>query len=294
MKSLVELFVSVDDFCQAFLPLLEKHLLESGHIQRRRARSLTMSEVMTILIHFHQSHYRNFKAYYCEHVLPHLRSEFPGLVSYTRFVDFIPSALLPLCAYFHSACLGDCTGISFIDSTSIDVCLNQRIASHKVFAGLAARGKTSTGWFFGFKLHLVINDRGELLNVRLTPGNVDDRKPVPDLVQKLFGKLVGDKGYISQPLVELLRQTIGVQLITKLKSNSKNRLPMTLMDRILLRRRAIVESVIDQLKNISQIEHSRHRSVINFMVNLICGLIAYAHQPKKPSLGRDALACLPA
>jgi transposase len=294
MESLAELFVPVDDFCQAFQPELEKHLLQSGQIQRRRERSLTMSEVMTILIHFHQSHYRNFKAYYCEYVLVHLRSEFPGLVSYTRFVDFIPSALLPLCAYLRYACLGDCTGISFIDATSIDVCLNQRIASHKVFAGFAQRGKTSTGWFYGFKLHLVINDRGELLNVQLTPGNVDDRKPVPDLVKQLFGKLIGDKGYISQPLVELLRQTIGVQMITKLKSNSKNRLPMALMDRILLRRRAIVESVIDQLKNISQIEHSRHRSVVNFMVNLMCGLIAYAHQPKKPSLGRETLACLPA
>jgi hypothetical protein len=294
MESLVELFCHVDDFCQVFQPNLEKHLLNSGFLQRRRDRSLTMSEVMTILIHFHQSHYRNFKAYYCEHVLPHLRSEFPGLVSYTRFVDFIPSALIPLCAYFQNNCLGDCSGISFIDSTSLDVCLNQRIASHKVFAGLAARGKTSTGWFFGFKLHLVINDRGELLNVRLTPGNVDDRKPVPQLVRKLFGKVFGDKGYISQPLYEHLRQTLGVRLITKLKANAKNHLPMSLSDRIVLRKRAIIETVIDQLKNISQIEHSRHRSVANFLVNLLCGLIAYAHQPKKPSLGREALVYLPA
>jgi hypothetical protein len=294
MESLLELFVHVDDFCQAFLPQLEQHLLSSGAIKRRRERSLSISEVMTILIHFHQSHYRNFKAYYCEHVQSYLRSEFPDLVSYTRFVDFIPSALLPLCAYFLHTCLGDCTGISFIDSTSLDVCLNQRIASHKVFAGLAARGKTSTGWFFGFKLHLVINDRGELLNVLLTPGNVDDRKPVPKLVLTLFGKVFGDKGYISQALYELLQQTFGVQLITKLRSNAKNRLPMSLTDRILLRKRAIVESVIDQLKNISQIEHSRHRSVTSFLVNLLCGLIAYARQPKKPSLGREVLACLPA
>ena len=172
MESLLELFVHVDDFCQIFLPSLEQHLLSSGAIQRRRARSLSMSEVMTILIRFHQSHYRDFKAYYCEYTLRHLRSEFPGLVSYTRFVDYIPSAVFPLCAYFQNTCLGDCTGISFIDSTSLDVCLNQRIASHKVFAGLAGRGKTSTGWFFGFKLHLIINDRGELLNVRLTPASM--------------------------------------------------------------------------------------------------------------------------
>jgi len=294
MESLVELFCNVDDFCQAFLPTMEKKVIGNGKQIRNRERSLTISEVMTILILFHQSHYRNFKAYYLEHVLAHLKSEFPGLVSYTRFVDYIPSALVPLCVYFKTTCLGDCTGVSFIDSTSLDVCLNQRIHSHKVFAGLAERGKTSTGWFFGFKLHLVINDRGELLNVMLTPANVDDRKPVPALVRELFGKIFGDKGYISHPLYELLRQTIGVQLITKLKSNSKNKLPMDLMDRILLRKRAIVESVIDQLKNISQIEHSRHRSVCNFLVNLMCGLIAYAHQPKKPSLGRYSLACLPA
>jgi transposase len=212
--------------------------------------------------------------------LIYIRS-FLALVSYTRFVDFMPSALLPLCAYFRNTCLGHCSGLSFIDSTSLEVCLTQRIASHKVFAGFAERGKTSTGWFFGFKLHLVINDRGELLNVLLTPGNVDDRQPVPQLVRKLFGKVFGDKGYISKPLYELLRQTFGVQLVTKLRKNSKNRLPMELTDRILLRKRALVETVIDQLKNISQIEHSRHRSVTNFMVNLICGLIAYAHQPKK-------------
>ena len=292
MESLVELFCHVDDFCQVFLPTMEKKVISSGVQTRHRDRSLTMSEIITILIYFHQSHSRTFKAYYLEHVLPHLHSEFPGLVSYTRFVDYIPSALIPLCAYFKTTCLGDCTGISFIDSTSVDVCLNQRIASHKVFAGLAERGKTSTGWFFGFKLHQVINDRGELLNVTVTPANVDDRKPVPSLVRKLFGKIFGDKGYISKSLYDLLRQTIGVQLITKLKANSKNRLPMEWINRILIRKRAIGESVIDQLKNIAQIEHSRHRRVYNFMVNLMCGLIAYAHQPKKPSLDRDGLVGL--
>jgi len=293
MNSLVEVFVSVDDFCIAFLPKHQQQLLSSGAMQRRRARSLSISEVMTILIHFHQSHYRNFKAYYCEYVLVHLRNEFPGLVSYSRFVEFMPSALAPLCAYLRLVCFGDCTGISFIDSTSLDVCLNQRIASHKVFAGLAQRGKTSTGWFFGFKLHLVFNDRGEILNVTLTPGNVDDRKPVPELVKKLFGKLFGDRGYLSQPLFAELFQTFGIQLITKIKSNMKNRL-LPFADKVLLRKRAIVETIIDQLKNISQIEHSRHRSVTNFLVNVLCGLIAYAHQPVKPSIGRDTLAALAA
>jgi SAM-dependent methyltransferase len=148
----------------------------------------------------------------------------------------------------------------------------------------AERGKTSTGWFFGFKLHLVVNDRGEILNVMLTPGNVDDRKPVPELVRNLFGKLVGDRGYISQPLFEELLSNFNLQFIVGIKSNMKNKL-MPVFDKILLRKRAIIETIIDQLKNISQIEHSRHRSPINFLVNLVCGLIAYCRQPKKPSLG---------
>jgi len=291
MESLTELFCDVDDFCQVFLPMWRKQLLSAGEIQRRRKRSLSVSEIMTILIHFHQSHYRDFKAYYTDYVQERLRREFPGLVSYTRFVEFIPSVLIPLCVYLRKCCLGTCTGISFIDATSLAVCKNPRIHAHKVFAGLAERGKTSTGWFFGFKLHLIFNDRGELLNLLLTPGNVDDRKPVPKMVRNLFGKLFADKGYISKKLLEELLRTFNVQLVTGIRSNMKNVL-MPLMDKLLLRKRAIAETIIDQLKNVSQIEHSRHRSPVNFLVNLICGLIAYCHQPKKPSLHLGTLPAL--
>ena len=293
MDSLLELFCDVDDFCQAFLPQWNHHLLSSGQKQRQRNRSLTTSEIMTILIAFHQSHYRDFKAYYNEQVMKTWHAEFPGLVSYTRFVEYIPSVLVPLTVYLQTCCLGQCSGISFIDSTSLDVCLNQRIHCHKVFAGLAERGKTSTGWFFGFKLHLVVNERGEILQFCITPGNVDDRKPVPKLAQRLFGKLFGDKGYVSQQLAQQLREMFNVQLITKLRANMKNQL-MLLSDRLLLRRRAIIETIIDQLKNISQIEHSRHRSVTNFFVNVLCGLIAYCRRPIKPSLGLDNYLPLPA
>lgn len=291
MDSLLELFCDVDDFCQTVVPGWKQQMLSAGVLQRHRERSLSMSEIMTILIHFHQSHYRDFKAYYIDYVQERLQKEFPGLVSYTRFVEFIPSVLMPLCVYLRRSGFGTCTGISFMDSTALAVCKNPRIHSHKVFAGLAQRGKTSTGWFFGFKLHLVFNDRGELLNLLLTPGNVDDRQPVPKMVRKLFGKLFADKGYISKTLRAELLRTFNVQLVTGIRSNMKNAL-MPLMDKLLLRKRAIVETIIDQLKNISQIEHSRHRSPANFLVNLICGLIAYCRQPKKPSLGLGTLPAL--
>ncbi len=278
---ILPVFCDIDDFCRFFEPLWKRQLLSTGERQRERAAQLCLSEVMTIIVMFHASSYRNFKAYYIEHVMKQYAEAFPRLVSYQRFVELMPSALVPLCGYLQTR-KGRCSGISFVDSTSLKVCHNRRIHSHRVFAGCARRGKTSVDWFFGFKLHLVINDCGELLNLRLTPGNTDDRRPVPELVKELFGKLFADRGYISQPLFETLYDG-GVQLVTKLKVNMKNRL-VSLFDKIMLRKRAIIESVIDQLKNISQIEHSRHRSVTNCFVNLVAGLVAYTYREKKPSL----------
>jgi transposase len=236
---------------------------------------------MTILIHFHQSHYRDFKAFYIGHVLAHLRPDFPRLVSYSRFVSLIPSVLIPLAAYLETR-RGLCNGLSFVDSTKLIVCHNRRIKQHRVFVGLAERGKDSVDWFYGFKLHLVANDEGELLACRLTPGNVDDRRPLPHMAEGLFGKLIGDKGYLSKDLVAWLLER-GVELLTPIKRNMKPRL-VRLNDKLLLRKRVLIETINDQLKNISQIEQSRHRSPANFLVNVLAGLLAYCHQPKKPSL----------
>ena len=245
MPSVEELFCSVDDFCQVFEHRWQSQLISHDLQMRKRKRSLCLSEVMTILIGFHQSYYRNFKSYYLERVQTQWQSHFPKLVSYNRFIEWIPDTLIPLCGYLRS-CFGTCTGISFMDSTCLKVCWagdppsshNRRINQHKVFKDIAARGKTSVDWLFGLKLHLVINDRGELLNFQVTPGNVDDRKPVPDLLQHLFGKVFADKGYISQKLFEELMNSVGVQVVTKLKRNMKQRL-MSLGDRLLLRKRAV-------------------------------------------------------
>jgi hypothetical protein len=283
--SILDLYCSLDAFWQRFEPLWERELLAAGQCRRRRATRLHPSEILTILVLFQQSGYRTFKGFYREHVQVHLRREFPQLVSYTRFVDLMPRYLVPLAVYLHLQ-RGPCTGISFIDSTALAVCHPARIQQHRVLRVDARRGKTSVGWFYGFKLHLVVNDRGELLAFCLTPGNTDDRKPVPRLVRRLFGQLFGDKGYLSGPLAERLFLDHGLRLITKLRKNMRNIL-LPLADKLLLRKRALIETIFDQLKNVCQIEHSRHRSPMNFLVHLLAGLIAYCHQPKKPSLHLD-------
>jgi transposase len=289
--SLLELFVEVDDFYREFERWAEQQQLPCK-AKRGPKPSLSASEVMTIVIHFHQAGYRDFKSFYQKHVCEHLVAEFPKLVSYNRFVELMPGVLLVLCAYLQNR-FGRRTEIAFVDSTPLAVCHNRRITRHKVFNGLAARGKTTMGWFYGFKLHLIVNELGELLAVHLTPGNIDDRRPLDGMTKDLYGKLFGDKGYLSQALFETLYER-GLELVTALRKNMKNQL-MLLSDRLLLRKRFIIETITDQLKNISQIEHTRHRSPVNFAVNLLAGLIAYTHQPKKPSLHLPTdLAQLPA
>jgi len=197
----------------------------------------------------------------------------------------MPPTIGPLCAYLQT-CLGHGSGISFVDSTPLAVCHNRRIGQHRVFRGLAQRGKTSMGWVYGFTLHMVINHQGELLACQVTPGNTDDRRPVPKLAQRLWGRLCADKGYLSQPLTRDLLRTRRLRLVTHRKRNMANRL-LLLHDKILLRRRALLETVFDQLKHVLQIEHTRHRSPTTFAVNLVAGLIADCHQPTKPSICRN-------
>jgi hypothetical protein len=179
-------------------------------------------------------------------------------------------------------------GHLFVDATTLKVCRNLRIPRHRGFTGSAGCGQTSVGWFYGFKLHLIINERGEILSCYLTAGNVDDRQLVAGMVKKarrMFGKLFGDKGYLSRALTECLEGE-KVQLVTGIKKNMKNKL-VNLYDKLMLRKRALIETVNDQLKNISQIEHTRHRSLWNFLGNVAAGLIAYGFREKKPSLNLD-------
>ena len=284
-SKVTEIYCLADDFCKEFAVQQEKYMIEDkSRPHRNKPNRMSDAEIMVILILFHSGGFHCFKHYYLEYVCKHLLHLFPQRVSYNRFVELEKEVLLPLAIFIKQVLLGKCTGISFVDSTPLRVCRNQRILIHKTFEGLAEQGKCSMGWFFGFKLHLIINDKGEILNFMLTPGNVDDREPLKQakFLKKIKGKLCADKGYIGQVLFENLF-TDGIQLITKVKNNMKNSL-MSIADKIPLRKRALIETVNDELKNIAQIEHSRHRSFDNFIANSLSAIAAYCFFEKKPAI----------
>lgn len=285
-SKVIEIFCLADDFCKIFNQTANKFKISTAKHRPSyyRAPRMSDSEVITILVLFHLMGYRCLKHFYIEHVCKHMSDLFPCAVSYSRFVTLQKSVMLPLTIFVKEVLLGKCTGITFVDSTPLRVCRNQRIHCHKVFKGIASRGSCSMGWFFGFKLHLICNDKGELLNFVFTPANTDDRDPLnyEHFMKNVTGKLVGDKGYISSRLFEKLFVD-GIQLITKIRKNMKNCF-ISYSDKILLRKRAVIETINDELKNVCQIEHSRHRSFANFIINLLSGLAAYCFLPKKPSI----------
>lgn len=281
---LTEIFYHTDNFCKEYEKYLKKIGINQGKKDPRGRRpSLCLSEIMTIAICFHHSKMKTFKNYYLRLRMEH-SADFTKLVSYNRFVELQKQIIIPLMLFLTLSCAENATGISFIDSTKLQVCDNRRIYSHKVFKGLAARGKTSMGWFYGFKLHLIINEYGEIVAFQITPGNVLDNneKVVQGMSKNICGKIFGDKGYVSQKNFESLWNR-GLQLITKIKKGMKNKL-MDVYDKLLLKRRGVIESVNNILKNCCTLEHSRHRSVCNFFVNVLSALGAYMFLDKKPSV----------
>lgn len=276
---LVDIFCHIDDFCKVLEKEKNKNLIGDDNKAGRKPH-LSMSEILTIIIYYQTSGFKNFKFYYKFHVQIHMKNDFK-LVSYNRFVELMQEAMLPLMLYFKIFGTRDCTGISIIDSIPIKVCHIKREYSNKVFKNLAKKGKTSVGWFFGFKIHFIINEYGEIIDLFITPGNVADNdfNVIDKITDNVFGKLVGDKGYLG--LFEKLYEK-GIQLIHKIRSNMKNKL-MEMFDKFLLRKRGTIESVINLLKNTFNIEHSRHRSPINFVVNIFAALFAYNLKSEKPS-----------
>jgi hypothetical protein len=277
---LVEIFVSVDDFLKEFNPILQAHLVGEDKWAKR---AMNKSEVLTILIFFHLSGFQNFKTYYQVAIKGFFRSYFRHLYNYEQIVSLQSSLHLELLAYLQYARLSACSRANYVDSTPLAVCRMQRHKQHKTFKGLAAKGKTAMGYFFGFKLHLIVNQYGELVRVSLSKGNRADNNP--ELLKALFaglqGTFYGDKGYITSLKNYFEQQNI--RIITKVRKNMKEP-KMSKEEAFFLAKRGIIESVLDRMKNFCQIEHSRHRSPKNFLMNLWAGIVAYTFLDKKPAI----------
>lgn len=281
------MYCQVDDFVASFERFVGTSLIGTDSKSPHSANepSLSHSEMMTIEIMYHLSGYKCFEYYYRQVVETGcLRGYFPDAPSYSRFVQLKPR-ILPLMVMYLQCCrLGMLCGLYYADSTAIKACNNRRIHSNKVFKGMAERGKTSTGWFFGFKLFLVVNAFGEIVKVMFTKGNVADNNIGTML--KLFGKLRGlafaDKGFINQKAFDSLFKN-GLQLVTGIKNNMKNKL-MPMNHKLLLKKRGMIESVNDILKTVCDIEHTRHRSPINAVLNVFAGLCAYTFLERLPSI----------
>lgn len=279
--NLLELFCYVDDFCKEFEPEWNRRQIGS----KTSRCDLTMGEVLTILILFQNSGYKCFKYFYIYLQQWH-KMDFPKLLSYTRFVEIKGNFLVPLTSFLHHH-FAECTGLSYVDSTPLKICHNKRIYSNKIFKNLAKRGKSTMGWFFGFKLHITTTEKGELLSAQITKGNVDDRHVIKSICKKLKGKLFGDKGYISQKLFEEMLKE-GLRIVTALRTKMKPKL-MCFEDSELLKKRSMIESVFHILKDILLVNHTRHRSPVNFLINITAALCAYCLYPNKPSIKMNGM-----
>ena len=280
---LIEIFIAVDDFCQ-FLDEWLASNPEPGFRKPRFEGIMQVSEILTIIIFYHYSGYKCFQYYYQEQVQVELQSFFPRQVSYKRFLQLISKSVPHLYVFAKWQCLfAEATGIYFIDSKKLPVCHNRRIHNHKVFKHIAQRGRTSTGWFYGMKLHLVINNLGQVMNFTFTPGNIADANAevLRHILLKIKGTCYGDKGYLSKIFAELYQQ--GVKLVTKIRKNMKNKL-MPIEEKYQLFKRAVIESTFDILMTVFDIDHTRHRSPQNAMAHMLGALAAYSFMDQKPSV----------
>ncbi|HSY76401.1 MAG TPA: IS982 family transposase [Bacteroidia bacterium] len=281
-SKLIEIFCSCDDFC-LLVKQSQHHFLPASR-KPTRSPALAESEIMTIVIFYHLSGFKCFEYYYRQLVLGPMKPYFPKAVSYERFVALMPRIVPVMCLYLWLGRCGEPTGIYYGDSKKLPVCDNRRIHQHRVFKDYANRGKSSTGWFFGFKVFLVINQYGQIMRCQVSQAAKADNNY--DWMLKFFAGLKGmmftDKGFLSAKAFEVLYDN-GLKLITGIRSNMKNKL-MDNTEKLLHKKRGVIESVNDILMTICDIDHTRHRSPLNFLVNLFAGVTAYTFLDKLPAI----------
>ncbi|MDQ5921758.1 MAG: hypothetical protein QG673_1817 [Pseudomonadota bacterium] len=281
MTDLTELYVEIDDFCRKIVASLNMHLIGTGKTIQIDTVGLNLSEILTILVYYHFSRFDCLKHYYLIKMCCNYKKDFPGLPSYNRFVERIKDVAWLAALYLQYRQV-KFNGAGYIDSTPLRVCNNKRTNSHKVFKFVATLGKSSMGWFYGFKLHIICDFMGNIIKCRITHGAENDLKAGKIMMKDLVGKIFADKGYIGKKeFFQLLNK--GLILVTGIRKNMKNRL-LEIWDKILLKKRSLIESVYNIMKNILHLEHSRHRSVINAGVYYITTIIAYTWKPNKPQI----------
>jgi len=286
---LIQLFIFVDDACQLMQVWAAQHWLDAHRTKPTRRPKISESEMITLLIFYHYSGYKCFEYYYKSLVLNDLRPYFPNAPSYTYFIELLERVSMPMLILAQLTCQqAEQTALYYVDSKTLPVCHPLRQKQHKVFSPWATKGKSSTGWFFGLKLHLVINHKGQIVQFALTTGNVadNDKTLLTKLLDTLKGKVFGDKGYLTS--LSHTFQQAGLHIITKLKKNMKNKL-MTLQDKLLLKKRPVIEAVFDILTSVFDLHHTRHRKPSNALVHLMAGLVAYQFYPDKPAVNIDRL-----
>lgn len=290
MRRLVGIFCQIDDFCKE-LDDYSQHYLLAGPAKGKRGPpgGLAVSEIMTILVMFQMSRFRDFKNFYTGFLSVYHKSYFPQLPSYERFISIMNRAIFPL-TIFTQMNGGKRTGIYYIDSSCLPVCHLKRSKRHKTFDAIAEYGKTSVGWFFGLKLHIVTNDKGALLAFKITQGSCSDSKEAGSLLKSLQGLAFGDKGYLGKKLFDQLFAK-GLKLITRKRKNMKEKLDLSSYEKQLLNQRGIIETVIGHLKHCYQVWHTRHRSMLNAMTHLVAALAAYAIEPLKLSAIKLIVNC---
>jgi hypothetical protein len=278
IHQLTAIFCEIDDFCNT-LDKYTQHYMLKEPMKGKRGPScgLAMSEIMTILVMFQSSRVRDFKNFYTGLLCLYYKAYFPKLPSYERFVFLMQRSIFPL-SIFTQLKAGQQTGIYYIDSSCLPVCHIKRSSRHQTFDAVADYGHTSVGWFFGLKLHLVTNDRGELMAFKITRGSRHDSKEAVPLLKKFKGLAFGDKGYLGKKIFDELIAG-GLKLITRTRRNMKIKPQLSRIERKLLHNRGIIETVIGHLKHCFQVWHTRHRSIMNALTHLVAALAAYTIEP---------------
>ncbi len=261
-----------------------------GRIQVGRNHKLTPAELLTISLYRFVTKQQDFKTYYGFLKGYHAR-EFPQLPHYSQVLRYqkqllpFESLLLSLLMAMNRSNFKNAKEyLMFVDGSEIPVCTNKRIFTHKVSRIIAQRSKSSKGWFYGFRLHILCDRKGNLLGIKITPGNIDERKMVLKLIKDLQGILVADAGYISSELQKKL-SGLNVWFLTGVKKNQKKL--MTKANHLLLKARQRVETTIGVLKQRLGLVTSLPRSVPGYQVHYVLVCLAYCifGMMKKKQLG---------